>query len=213
MLKKIVSAGVGVLLLTALGTVPAQAATLKPLRLTQYAVTVVAPPAQAATVCNGGSELNCGYVAVRATFSGLSGRERPPYPGPPVVDLAGSVEVSRTYGCARPDGRRLKRYDRRVTETVVLDTRRSSGLLIPATGDTATGETFAFLWDSQPGQCPAGTTAMVYSISARHATLDLVSRWASIPSTSYSAPARARWDGAAPNPVAAPAPVIPVPAA
>jgi hypothetical protein len=210
--KKIVSIGVGVLLLSCLGAVPAQAAAVRPLRLAQYAVTISAPPEVPRSVCNGGSELNCGTVAVQATFSGLAGRARPTSPGAPVVELAGSVDVTRTYGCAAADGRRLQRLDQKVTERLRLGTRRSSGLTVPPTGDTTTGVTYAFLPDSQPRQCPAGTTPMVYSIAAKGVRLELLSRWAPIPSKDYSAPGRARWDGAAPNPVAAPVPV-PVPPA
>ena len=207
MFRRIVTAGLAALLLSTLGTVPAQAATVKPLRLADYAITISAPPATPGSVCNTGQQLDCGSVNVEATFSGLKGRARPAGGGPQ-GDLTGSVQVTRVYGCQSGEGRVLTRYTRRVEETVALGTRMDTGYSIPVQGDTLTSTTFAFLPDSQPGNCPAGSRATTYSIRANHVRLVLDSYSASIPDAKYAAPGSARWFGAAPAPVRI-APIVP----
>ena len=116
----------------------------------------------------------------------------------------GTTQVARTYGCQDASGKRLRSYDRTVAETVELDTRRSSGFFFPPTGDTVEVYTFGYLTDGQPGNCPAGTTAMTYKIVAKQTRLQLISSIDAIAGRTYCAPARAQWVGAVP----APAPVL-----
>lgn len=180
----------------------AQAAPLKPLRLANYTVAVL-PPVAPAFACTY-NFINCGFLAVTATFSGLdraTWRPTDDRPGPPQGNLAGTAQVSRTYGCANADGKRLRGYDRIVTETVGLNTRQGTGLRFPASGDTVTATTYAFLDDRQPGNCPAGTTAMTYKITAHHTALQLDTYLGNPATGTYRAPARAQWIGAVPTPV------------
>lgn len=169
----------------------------KQLPLTAYTVTVVAPDAPA-TVCDY-NEIHCGYIGVSATFSGL---DKFPRPTGPAGFLQGSVDVTRVYGCQSATGKRLHRYDTKVSGTEGLNARRGQPFILPATGNTFTTSTFAFLTDRQPGNCPAGTTSMIYRIVATNVRLELVS-YSEIPSGTYKAPARAQWVGAVPNPILA----------
>jgi len=196
------SAAIMGLLLGGVGVGVAEAAPLKPLRLASYTVAVL-PPVAPAFACTY-NFINCGFVAVTATFSGL---DRAPWrptddqPGPPQGNLSGTTDVSRVYGCADAAGKRLRSDDRTVTETVNLNTRQGTGLRFPATGDTVTATTYAFLDDHQPGQCPAGTTAMTYKIVASHTRLELDSYLDGFATGTYRAPARAQWIGAVAAPV------------
>lgn len=177
----------------------------KSLWLANYTVSVN-PPSEPVSECIY-STFNCGVVVVRATFGGLnriSGRPAGGSPGPSEGNLMGTTQVARTYGCQDASGKRLRSYDRTVAETVELDTRRSSGFFFPPTGDTVEVYTFGYLTDGQPGNCPAGTTAMTYKIVAKQTRLQLISSIDAIAGRTYCAPARAQWVGAVP----APAPVL-----
>ncbi len=200
MWKRVVAAGTAVVLLMFCAP-RAQAAAIKPLRLVSASLSV-APPISPATACDEGSALNCGYVIVSAVFSGLDGRARPT-PGALVGDLLGTARVTRIYGCQDQRGHRLHRYDRTVTHEEGLDTRRGTGYLIPVAGDTLGATTFAFLPDRQPGNCPAGTTAMTYRITASHLRLEIQSFWGPIPNATYKVHGRAHWCGAVPTPTPA----------
>ena len=199
MLRRSATVALVAVLLSSLGALPARASSPPRLHLDSYAIDVFAPLSPA-SVCDSGSLLNCGGVAVSTTFSGLTGRARPA-PGPAQTNLVGSVRVARVYGCQTSAGRRLHRFDRRIEQTFRLDTRRGFGFSVPASGDTLTATTYAFLSDSQPGNCPGGTQGMTYAIRATNVKLRLVSLWAPIPSADYRAPGRAQWRGAVPAPV------------
>lgn len=177
--------------------VPAQAVEPAPLVLSRF-VLEVAPPTSGGSVCDSGSQLYCGYVSLDAHFTGLTGRGigEEPFGG----ILTGTVRVTRVYGCRNPDGQRLTRYDVRKTETASFWPRRGMPYYIPATGDVIGAQTFVFLRDSQPHNCPAGAQAMTYLIKAGHATLELQSQVAAIPSARYPARGRAQWTGAVPAP-------------
>lgn len=181
----------------------AQAApTPKKLTLNSYTVTIT-PPESPATVCDY-DRINCGYIAVSATFAGLDRFSRPTGEvGPPEGNLSGTVEVTRVYGCQNADGKRLHRYDTTVSETAQLNTRRGTGLRFPRTGDTVSSTTYAFLDDRQPGNCPAGTTPTTYKIVAKQVRLELDSYVDQIPGGSYRAPYRGQWTGAVPTPTPA----------
>jgi len=176
-----------------------------PLRLTSHSIGagVTSYPGQPVR-CDGNNYWDCGIVSVTATFSGLEGRERPgPDDFPYVLGGGGTVDVTRTYGCQTPEGKRLHKYDRKVRQTAGLNTRRGIVGPIPE-GDTFTLSVSAFaLGDAQPGNCPAGTEATMYRIEAKEAKVVLESYWASIPTATYSVPGRAVWDGAVPTPAIA----------
>ncbi|MEO5834510.1 MAG: hypothetical protein ABIR83_14220 [Nakamurella sp.] len=191
---------------TALPAAEAAAPALKKLSLTSYTMTVGAPDAPA-TVCDY-NEIHCGYLGVEATFAGLNRLPRPAGAyGPPEAGLYGAVEVTRVYGCQTDAGQRLHRYDTRVSETASLNTRRGSGLRFPRTGDTVTATTYAFLTDAQPGNCPAGTTPMIYKLVAKQVQLELDAYVPEIPDGRYRAPYRGQWLGAVPAPTV-PAPTV-----
>lgn len=187
----------------ALTALPATSAAATPapkkLSLSSYTVTIGAPDAPA-TVCDY-NQIHCGSVAVQATFAGLDRLPRPAGEvGPPEAGLYGTVQVTRVYGCQNDAGKRLHRYDTTVTETATMNTRRGSGLKFPRTGDTVTATTYAFLADAQPGNCPAGTTPMIYKLVAKKVTLELDSYVDEIPDGSYRAPYRGQWTGVVPTP-------------
>jgi hypothetical protein len=187
--------------LLALWVPPAEAAGPKTLSLDAYTIDIWSPVAPA-TACDSGSETNCGAVVVVADFSGLNRIERLPgvsYQG----DLFGTVRVTRTYGCQDASGQRLEQYDTTVKEEARIATRRALGFQLPLEGDTIRVSAFAFLPDSQPGNCPAGTQAMVYEIEARGIKLVLFQPWDDDNQTvRYSAPGKALWTGAVPTPTA-----------
>lgn len=206
MLKKSVVTGVLAIALAALTAIPASASapSTGPLRLANYSVTVSPPPSTippqtSGAPCDLGSRLYCGTVAITATFSGLGDRARPQTPAPS-INLLGSVSVTRTYGCTTSTGRLVHRYNRIVRESVPLNTRRGFGTSIPATGDTLTITTYAFLLDRQPFNCPAGLTPVNTSIVASGAKLTLDSYFESVPDANYNAPRWATWFGIAPTP-------------
>ena len=200
MLRRFAIVGFTVALMLA-WALPAEAAAPKRLRLDSYSLLIWAPPATPGTACDSGSQLYCGYVSLSTVFSGLNGRDRPTLYGPPYGNLVGTVHVVRVYGCQNAQGKRLKAYDTTVAADEMLNTRRALGYTIPLTGDTITPTTYSFLPDRQPGNCPAGTQGMTYSIKARGTKLELVSGWASIPDANYSAPGKAQWTGAVPAPI------------
>lgn len=180
----------------------AEAAPVKPLRLASYTVRVL-PPVAPAFACTY-QLINCGYVEVNATFSGLdraSWRPTDDEPGPPQGNLSGTTRITRVYGCANAAGKRLRSYDRTVTETVDLNTRQGSGIRFPGSGDTFTRTTYAFLDDNQPGNCPAGTTATTYKIVASHTQLELDVYINDFAVGTYRAPGCGKWIGAVPTPV------------
>ena len=194
----------GAIALLMLSPQPAAAAATEPLRLvdTTVRVSVDSVPEGQPVVCDEFSYA-CGFVSVEAVFSGLDGRPRPdPADFTTGLNLYGTVAVTRSYGCETRGGRRLHRYDRRVREVQPLNTRRGFPAPVPQTGDTATITAYTFqLFDSQPGHCPAGTQARMYRVEAKDPRLELVSRWAPIPSATYGARDRATWRGGVPTPV------------
>ena len=175
----------------------------KPIKLASAKVTI-APPVVQTGGCDGGSQLDCGTVTVDARFSGLAAYGRPAEPGyPGDGQLRGSVHVTRTYGCATPAGKRLKKHDLTVHETAPLTPRRSEGYHLPAPGvDTMAATAYAFLLDGQPGNCPAGTQAMTYSIRVDQVKLEVDSMWDGLPDSEHAAgwKVRAGWWGAVPAP-------------
>ncbi|WP_420121981.1 hypothetical protein [Nakamurella sp.] len=179
----------------------AEAAPLKPLYLAKATIStgVTEYPVP---VCDYNS-FSCGYVSVAATFAGLNRAPwRPTGPEYPEALLNGTVQVSRDYGCADSSGKRLRQYDRTVNETAQLGVRRGAPVPFPREGDTVTITTWAFLSDSQPGNCPAGTTPTMYKLVAKHAKLELVSLVTDTTGT-YCASGRSQWVGAAPTPARA----------
>jgi hypothetical protein len=206
MKKFSVVTGVLVISLATLSAAPATASAPAPapLRLANYSVAVAGPPAtvpqqQSGAACDQGSRLYCGSVAITATFFGLGDRARPQSPAPS-INLLGTVSVTRTYGCANQAGRVNRRFDRTVRESAELNTRRANGASIPATGDTLTLTTYAFLVDRQPFNCPPGFKAVNTSIVAKDAKLVLDSYFASVPTATYNAARAASWSGIAPTP-------------
>jgi hypothetical protein len=209
MKKFSVLTGVLAISLAALTAVPASASapSPRPLRLASYSVFITSPPPTIPQqdvpnggACDRGSRLYCGYVGITANFSGLGNRPRPQSPAPN-LNLVGSVSVTRTYGCTNRNGRVNHRFDRTVRETAPLDTRRSSGGRIPATGDTVSMTTLAFLLDLQPFNCPPGLKAVNTSIVVKGAKLELASSFDSVvPDQAYNARRWASWYGVAPTP-------------
>ena len=183
---------------------PALAATTpKPLKLVDSSLSISAPLSGGST-CDVGSQLFCGSVDVTTTFSGLNGRARPDSSYPAIGTLTGTTHVTRVYGCQSvATGERLRAFDVKVKTVDTINTRRGRPIIVPADGDTFTVTTYAFLLDAQPHNCPAGTTPMLYSISAKKVQLELKSTRAPIPSASYSIKGKASWTGAAPTPGAA----------
>lgn len=170
------------------------------LYLTEYTISLVGPKAPAHNCDTFGWD--CGYVAVTATFGGLNRLStRPQFvEGAMHARLMGTVQVSRTYGCQSATGFRRHGFDRTVTESVRLDNRRGIGFAIPPDGDTVGSVTFGYFPDRQPGNCPAGTTAMTYRIVAKQTRLELNSYVDQIASHTYGAPGRGQWIGAVPTP-------------
>jgi len=186
------------------GALPAHA-DVAPLRLTSHSMEASVTSYPGAPVnCDGSNFWDCGIISITADFSGVAGRERPgPGDYPLVLGGGGTVNVTRTYGCQTPEGKRLHRYDRKVRQTASLNTRRGTASPIPE-GDTFTLNVYAFaLFDAQPGNCPAGTQAMMYRIEAKQAKVVIESSWASIPTATYSVPGHAVWKGAVATPVIA----------
>lgn len=186
------------------GTGAAEAARLRPLWLANYTITAGAPDAPA-TQCDD-NWIMCGYVSVEATFAGLnraSWRPGPDVPPRPEASLDGTVQVSREYGCQNSAGKRLRTYDRTVSETANLGLRRGIPISFPREGDTVKATTWAFLADRQPRNCPAGTTPMMYRLTAKNVTLKLTSYVNGTTTGSYRAPGRSVWVGAVPTPTSA----------
>lgn len=180
------------------GATIAEAAPLKPLYLANSTISTGVTEYPVPT-CDY-NFFSCGYVSVQATFAGLNRASwRPTGPEGLEALLNGTVEVSRDYGCADSAGKRLRKYDRTVTETESLGLRRGAPIQFPRTGDTLTATTWAFLPDRQPGNCPAGTTPTMYKLVAKHVKLELVSLVTNSTGT-YCAPGRSVWVGAAPTP-------------
>ena len=153
--------------------------------------------------CDGANFFDCGFVHVQASFSGLEGRSRPAAADDPhVLNAGGTVVVARTYGCQNAKGKRLRTYDRTVTETLGLNTRRGIPLTIPD-GDILDVDVYAFLLDAQPGGCPDGTQAMLYRLVAKQVRVELESRWAPVPGGTYKLRGRDVWTGAVPTPALA----------
>ncbi|PPK98117.1 hypothetical protein CLV92_102270 [Kineococcus xinjiangensis] len=187
-------------LLLAVGMVPAQASSAAaPLRLQEVEVVAGAPHADA-TYCDH-IMIDCGYVGVHATFSGLSGRvssqdsweERQGY-------VTGSARVSRVYGCESAEGVRLGHLDTTVSENVRLGPRRGMTFTLPTDADTVPAEAYAFLEDAQPRNCPAGTQPMMYELRVQRVALTMNSSLRTVPSAEYRVKGRDRWQGAVPTP-------------
>ena len=201
-MRRISALVVLVVLFTAWG-LPAQACTGR-LPLASYDIEsdVVQDP-EYPVMCDGSNFFDCGLVHVEASFSGLEGRSRPGATDSPyVLNAGGTVQVDRTYGCRNARGKRLRVYDSVVSENLTMNTRRGVPLQIPD-GDTLTVDVYAFLFDAQPGGCPAGTQPMMYRLVARQVRVELESRWASIPSATYRLRGRGVWTGAVPTPALA----------
>lgn len=207
MVNRVVAAAGAVLAATlVLSAPPAHAETTAPTPLTlesaTFEATVSAPPPGQPLVCDGTNFVFCGFVAINVEFSGLDGRERPaPGDSPVPLSASGTVDLTRVYGCATAQGRRLHRYDTKVVERdVVVNSRRGIPYSVPA-GDTLRVGIYGLLLDAQPGNCPRGTTPRLYRLVAKHAEVVLESRWAGLPaSTTYAIPGQARWDGSALTP-------------
>ena len=98
----------------------------------------------------------CGYMQVRALFSGL---ERPGRPQNAVVYLGGTVDVTRTYGCQSESGKLLPKYDRRVVHAVGVSTRRGLEIDVPNSGDVLEVSGLAFPAGLTARQLPVGYSA------------------------------------------------------
>lgn len=197
MLKRL--AGVGLIaLLLSLVAMPAEAAVAPTkLKLSSYSLTVGAPTAPVTDQTCDYNWIFCGFVQVDATFSGFNSHERP---AGPALRLGGSANVTRVYGCQSAAGKRLNAYNVTVRETASLDARRGQPSFIPAAGDKLSMSTYAFLNDAQPGNCPAGSTAMIYRFSYYYTQLTLDSYVSAIPSGTYRALGYKVWTGAVPTP-------------
>lgn len=188
------------------GQAAAEAAPAKPaaLRLASYDLSVSGPTASG-PAC-GDYFPECGTVHLSVILGGLNrvpGRPTGDF-GPPEANLTGAARVTRNYGCQDATGKRLRSYDRTVTETVTLDTRWSFGFTFPRTGDTAPVDVYAFLADRHPGNCPSGATATTYRITAGlTGPLELTSYVDTIASRTYCAHDHARWTGAFQAPASA----------
>jgi len=207
MITRAAAAGIVALTLACLTALPVAATAAipgaGPIRLVDYqsqigAPPAVAPPQQNEPACDVGTRLYCGSVIITANFAGLNGHIRPQNPGP-AVNLYGTVDVIRTYGCAER-GKVIHRFDRTVRETAILGNRRNFGSSLPATGDTFSITTFAFLSDRQPFNCRGRLTPVITSIVARNAklTLDFYSPLEF--DVKYNAPMNVSWSGMAPTP-------------
>ena len=189
-------------LLLAAGALPAEARPRhRPApNLEAYSISVGPPvavePGSAGDRCSY-NETNCGVVAVELHLSGFDQLPQPD--GLPRNALSGTARVTRVYGCESEGGRRLHRYDRRVSALESLNTRRGAGFPVAEAGETITAQTFAFLGDRQPGNCPAGTQAMTYRISASDVQLDLVVYSSPATERSYALRGRSTWRGAIPT--------------
>jgi hypothetical protein len=192
-----------VLALTAQPAAAQAAPPVKKLSLSSYSVTIT-PPSAPGTVCDY-NWFNCGFVSISASFDGLDRFPRPegPIGSRPEGDLAGTIQVSRVYGCADASGKRLHRYDRTVSETAGIGSRRGTGFRIPRTGNTVHANSYAFLLDAQPHNCPAATTAMTYKLVVKQVRLELDMYVPEIPDGSYKVPSQVRWIGAVPTPTPA----------
>lgn len=179
---------------------PADAGTGR-LRLTSSTVTpVVQLQPDAPVLCDAANFFACGYVDVEAAFSGLAGRALPgPGDDPRLLNAGGTASIARTYGCRTAAGKRVRRYDRTVREDVTMNTRRGIPLMLPEE-DPLQVQVYAFLLDAQPGDCPAGTEARMYRFTVRDVTVELESRWPSVPSSTYRIRGRAVWNGSVPTP-------------
>lgn len=144
--------------------------------------------------------IQCGYVAVTATFTDLDALlTEPPTQGAPRYNLQGTARVVRVYGCADAQGKRLHRYDRRVVEDATLNTRNSLGFTIPVGAETVDASTYVFLRDAQPRSCPAGTQAMTYQITADRIRLDLGDYSGVVRHYTYRVGGSTTWRGAVPT--------------
>jgi len=182
--------------LTALGSGPAHAAdATKSLKLESSTLTVYGPGATTLPCSQGNT--SCGFIGVKADFSGLDSLDRTSLAGLG-NNVPGEVKVTRTYGCQSETGERLRTFDVEVKTTEGFFTRRGLGFGVPATGDTLSVSTFAILYDAQPGNCPAGTQPMIYEIKANNAKIRLTS-----PATEtrdFTIPGTGTWTGAVPTP-------------
>jgi hypothetical protein len=215
MLRRLSASAVLAAVLFAVTAVPASAADAAPalaapLTLTSYTVGVAGPPETAATLtsapnCDSRQRINCGFVVLEASFAGLtdSPRTQRQIQGQAGY-LGGTINVTRTYGCQNPGGKLVHRFDRTVTETLSLAPRGAGGFTIPATGNTLSTGVFAFLPDSQPGNCPKNFIPVNTSIVASGAKLIVTSSAPlSFGSGDYDAPKSASWYGVRPTPIAA----------
>ncbi len=166
----------------------------KSLRLESSTLTVYGPGATT-TQCSQGNTA-CGFIGVRADFSGLDGLDRTLLTGG--NNVAGEVKVTRTYGCKSQAGERLSDFDVKVRTTEGFFTRRGLGFSVPATGDTLSVSTFAILSDAQPGNCPAGTQPTLYEIKANNAKIRLTSF--ATQTRDFTIPGAGTWTGAVPTP-------------
>jgi hypothetical protein len=151
----------------------AQAATPAP-HLDTYTVNIIQPTAPDPDHIVGCTNqvFNCGYVSVAATFSNLEMLST----GSSTNDgnLQGTARLTRVYGCQTPSGRRLHRYDRRVVETAVFNTRNGFGFRLEPGQQTLNVVTYDFLSDAQPGNCPSWTQATQYSMKVDRLELNLI---------------------------------------
>jgi hypothetical protein len=135
----------------------------------------------------------CAYLTIKTVFTGLSNFVRPDETLYSAGNLGGPIEVTRTYGCEDARGKRLHRYDTKVSTTEGLTNYRGGGITIPATGDIITQYNYVFLDDRLPTDCPTGTTPRLYKITAGKARLSLEFRVPGFPDGIYKASDRASW--------------------
>lgn len=176
---------------------PADATSRRP-RLAKVTVQSVVQPTEPGRelACDAANFFDCGYVAVAATFTGLSALPEPaPGDGQLFVHAGGTASISRSYGCRIPDGPRLREYDRTVRQNVSLNTRRGFPVPVPEEGDELSLQVWSFLLDGQPGNCPAGTEAIMYRFTTTRVRLNLETPGASAPFATYRIFRRSTWHG------------------
>jgi hypothetical protein len=166
------------------------------LKLSSFEATIH-PPLSVADSCDETRAGVCGFLMTQTEFTGLDSFARPTEPQYSAGNLEGTIEVTRTYGCEDARGKRLHRYGQKVSTTERLTNYRGGGFNIPATGDELTSINYVFLDDRLPGNCPAGTTATLYKITAGKARLSLEFRVPGFPNGTYKASDRTSWTAGA----------------
>jgi hypothetical protein len=167
--------------------------TAGPLRLDGASVNVV-PPASAGTAAGCPAVNGCGRIELFGV----------PYrPGDRSTLLRGALKASgtlvRTYGCVTPAGRRLHRYDTRVVEPAAFNGGPGKVFTLVAGRDATQVTLVAALDDSQPGNCPSGTRAVLFRIAVKKVAITLVAFTNPEQRTTRSIPDRWHWAGVIPT--------------